>query len=164
MDHFYIIIGLFLFSISVGVFLPLLIVVFGQKDELRRVAVIVLALSMIGACAGLAGGMSRVGAVGTIIPAFLGLLGGLSIYLFGIDNSRGLIASIGAVALSLSLITSYTVASQFRNTGDDHREIRSICASAYKDWQLLSNETAFNRFRARLGTLCDASMNWQISD
>lgn len=157
------ILQIFGISVILGTIIPFFLSMAFQRDRILQILIVLLVLSIIGACAGLAGGMSRVGAVGSIIPAFLGVLGGLSIYLFGVDRSKGLIASFGAAALSLSLIISYTAGSQFRNIGDDHRDIRSICANAYTDWQLLSSEVAFDKFRERLGNLCDKSMSWRIA-
>lgn len=163
MNHVLTILSIFGISVIMGTLVPLIIVWFAQRDRVKEVSVILLVLAIVGACAGLSGGMSRVGAVGSIIPAFLGLLGGLSIYLFGVDRSKGLVASFGAAALSLSLIFAYTAGAQFRNIGDDHREIRSICAGAYTDPDLLSNTNAFKEFRDRLGGLCDRSMSWRIA-
>lgn len=163
MNHVASILYIFGISVAVGGIVPLLLIVLYQRSQLRELAIIVFVLAIVGACAGLAGGMSRVGAVGSIIPAFLGLLGGLSIYLFGLDRSKGLVASLGAAALSLALIVSYTAGSQFRNVGDDHRDIRSRCAEAYTDSKLLADDRAFTRFRERLGALCDRSMNWHVA-
>jgi hypothetical protein len=163
MNHVLDILLMFGASVCVGTIVPLLLAIAVQRERSFEITVILVVLSIVGACAGLAGGMSRVGAVGSIIPAFLGLLGGLSIYLFGVDRSKGLISSFGAAALSLSLIVSYTAGSQFRNIGDDHRDIRSICATAYTDWELLSNQVAFDKFRERLGELCDRSMSWNVA-
>lgn len=157
---------IFLFSLSVimGFVVPLVLALLLQKNSRKEIAIILIVLALIGACSGTAGGMSRVGAVGSIIPAFLGLLGGMSIYLFGVDRSKGLVASFGAASLSISLLVSYTLLSQYRNIGDDHRDIRSICAKAYTDHYLLSNEEAFKKFDERLGKLCNRSMKWHITE
>ncbi len=155
---------LFLAATTAGFIVPFGVAWLWQRQAVRELAVILLSLSLVGACAGMAGGMSRVGAVGSIIPAFLGLLGGLSVYLFGVDRTKGLIVSFGAVAMSLSLLLSYSFASNYRNIGDDHRDIRSRCAAAYTDQKLLSDAVAFAAFRKQLGTLCDASMYWEIAD
>ncbi|MCQ0093380.1 hypothetical protein [Roseovarius sp. M141] len=163
MNHIVDILKIFGASVLIGSLIPFVLSLAVQRDRKLEIGIILVVLSIVGSCAGLAGGMSRIGAVGSIIPAFLGLLGGLSIYLFGVDRSKGLIASFGTAALSLSLIISYTAGSQFRNIGDDHRDIRSICAAAYSDWELLSNGVAYDKFRERLGGLCDRSMSWHIA-
>jgi len=80
------VLGGFLLSTLVGVLVPFSMALAWQGGAaMKEAGAILLALALVGACAGTAGGMSRVGAVGSIVPAFLGLLGGLSIYLFGID-------------------------------------------------------------------------------
>lgn len=157
------IIAAFCVSTLLGFALPFLLAVAWQRGGRKEIAVILAALAVVGACAGTAGGMSRVGAVGSIIPAFLGLLGGLSIYLFGVDRSKGLISSFSAAAIAISLIVSYTVTSQFRNVGDDHRDIRAHCARAYTDAKLLSDAASFAKFRERMGQLCDKAMSWHVS-
>ncbi|MEE8056893.1 MAG: hypothetical protein V3T17_03515 [Pseudomonadales bacterium] len=163
MSHVYEISGYFLAASIVGFFAPFLISLLVQRENVKETGFILLVLAIIGACSGMAGGMSRVGAVGSIIPAFLGLLGGMSIYLFGLDRSKGLIASFGAASLSISLLVSYTLGSQYRNIGDDHRNIRDHCVKAYTNHDLLSDPNAFKIFRERLGTLCDSSMSWHIA-
>lgn len=154
---------MFLLSVAVGTFIPLVPAALMHRKRIHEIAIILVVLAIIGACAGLAGGMSRVGVVGSIIPAFLGLLGGFSIYLFGVDQTKGVIMSFGAAALSLALVVSYSTGAHTRNVSDDHRNIRSICAEAYTNWELLSNDLAFDRFRERLGKLCDKSMSWRIT-
>lgn len=153
----------FLASSAIGFAIPFALAAAWQRAAVKEVGVILMTLALIGACAGTAGGMSRVGAVGSIIPAFLGLLGGLSIYLFGVDRSKDLIASFGAAAISLSLVVSYTFGAKYRNIGDDHRDIRAVCAKAYTDHELLSNAMAFEKFNERLGELCRRSMNWHLA-
>lgn len=163
MSYVYELLKYSLLAISLGVIVPLTISLILRTEKRIEIGIILLSLAVIGTCAGLSGGMSRTGAVGSIIPAFLSLLGGLSLYLFGIDRSKGLIASLGAISLAISLFVSYMLGSQFRNVGDDHRNIREHCALAYTNDELLGNETAFSLFRERLGLLCDRSMSWSLS-
>jgi len=163
MNYELIVLTRFFTSSVIGFAVPFVIAAIWQRNAIKELAIILITLSAIGACAGIAGGMSRTGAVGSIIPAFLGLLGGLSIYLFGIDRSKGLIASFGASAVAISLIVAYTMGASYRNLGDDHRDIRTYCAKAYTDSKLLSDEAAFKRFTDRMGKLCNASMSWNIN-
>lgn len=155
----------FMVSTMIGFLVPLALIAIWQRPALKEASAILIALALVGASAGTAGGMSRTGAIGTIIPAFLGLLGGLSLYLFGIDRSKGLIASFGATAVSLALIVSFSLGAKQRSISEDHREIRSICAQAYVDERLLSNSAAYAEFRYRLGSpFCDDAVNWQITE
>ena len=162
-EFYFQIIGRFTIAAFVGVLIPLLVSCFVVKEEERRNTIVLLgALSLVGASAGIAGGMSRAAAVGDIVPAFLGLLGGVAIYLFGVDSSKGLVASFGATALSISLLVSYFLASELRNKSDDHREIRAICAKAYTNADLLGNQEAFKKFLEKMGNQCHKSMWWDI--
>lgn len=158
------IIILFFMSVFVTFFISFLLSLFVENSSMKRMAVLLIALALIGTCAGFSGGMSRASAVGDIIPAFLGVIGGLSLYLFGIDTSKGLTASVGASALALSLFVSYALSSQVRNIGDDHRDIRTICATAYSNANLLSNDVAFARFEERLKNQCKGSLSWWVAD
>ncbi|EER60551.1 hypothetical protein AcdelDRAFT_1888 [Acidovorax delafieldii 2AN] len=147
-----------------GFLIPFALIAVWQRSALKEAGAILIALALIGASAGTAGGMSRVGAIGSIVPAFLGLLGGLSLYLFGLDRSKGLIASFGAAAVSLALIVSYSLGAKQRNVAEDHRDIRSICAQAYTNQKLLSDPIAYAEFRRRLGEpFCNDAMNWWIT-
>lgn len=154
---------LFFLSAFVGFIVPFVISLFLQRTEWKKLASLLFALALVGACAGVAGGMSRSAAVGDIIPAFLGLLGAVAVYLFGVDQSRGVIASYGAVALSIALMFGYTNGAASRLIPEDHRDIRGICAKAYTDSELLGDDKAFERFQNRMGNLCIRSMNWHIT-
>ena len=152
------IIKLFLLATVIGFATSFSLAFKWQKSQLKEVAIILLVLAIIGACSGTAGGLSRVGAVGTIIPAFLGLLGGVAIYLFGSDRSKGLIASFGAVALSISLIISYISIAKIRTIEDERRNIKEHCLVAYTNPGILSSDIAFKRFTTHFSKPCAKSM------
>jgi hypothetical protein len=154
--------GYFFLSAGVGFILPFVVAILFQRESWKTVAPLLFALALVGACAGFAGGMSRAAAVGDVIPAFLGLLGAVGVYLFGVDQSRGIIASFGAASLSIALLIGYAAGSAYRAEPEDHREIREYCARAYTNADLLDSEVAFERFRERMGRLCDASMYWRV--
>lgn len=156
--------GYFFVAAAAGFFLPFIAVLTVQRENWRVIGLLLFALALVGACAGFSGGMSRAAAVGDVIPAFLGLLGAVGVYLFGVDQSRGIIASFGAASLSIALLVGYASGSQYRNTPEDHRDIRANCVRAYTDAKLLGNNEAFDRFRSQMGKLCDASMVWEITN
>ena len=164
MNYIYSIIEIFFLSALCGFIIPFFTSLVLHRNQYKTLACLVFALALVGACAGVAGGMSRSAAVGDIIPAFLGFLGVVAVYLFGIDQSRGVIASYGAVAISVALMIGYTAGSIKRATPEDHRKIRSICAEAYIDADLLRDDKAFERFRNKMGKWCDASMSWRITN
>lgn len=155
--------GYFFVAAAAGFVLPFAATFLFQRESWRVTGPLLFALALVGACAGFAGGMSRAAAVGDVIPAFLGLLGAVGVYLFGVDQSRGIIASFGAASLSIALLVGYASGSQYRNTPEEHRDIRAHCARAYTDADLLGNEAAFERFQTQMGRLCNASMFWSVT-
>jgi hypothetical protein len=128
------------------------------RKSARRDTILVIVLlfgvTAIGVCAGFAGGLSRTGAVGSIIPAMFTLLGGLTVYLFGVDSTRGAIASLTGACLAISLFFSYAVAAQLRNTGDELREERAFCVKAYSDGNILGKKDALDAFEMRFRRRC----------
>lgn len=154
---------IFFIGALAGFIPPFLLSVTMQRSVWKTMVPLLLALALVGASAGLAGGMSRSPAVGEIIPAVLSLLGGVAVYLFGVNQSKGLTASFGAAALAISLLLSYAAGSIFRATPEDHREVRGLCAAAYTNADLLKDEAAFTRFREKMGKWCDKAMNWRLT-
>lgn len=151
-------------SFAIGIVPPMFVAFFLQKDRSLETFVILAALCLVGASAGITGGYSREPAVGAIIPAFLGMLSGVVLYLFGVDRSRGLIASFATASLALSLIVSYMLASEERYFTEEFLDGRAICAKAYTDADLVGNEEAYKRFWNRYGKLCDATHGWELED
>jgi hypothetical protein len=123
------------------------------KDTIL-VIVLLFGVTVIGTCAGFSGGMSRTGVVGNIIPAMFTLLGGLAVYLFGVDTTRGATASLVAGCLAISLFISYAFASQLRNQGDEIREERAFCTKAYSDGNIMGKKEALDAFEVRFRKRC----------
>lgn len=163
MDYLFHIAILFAAAAALGGSVPTLISLFFDRNDWQTTVTLLGALALVGASAGIAGGMSRTGVVGDIVPAFLGLLGVIAVYLFGVDRSRGVVASLGAVALSLSLVTGYALASQYRNShSSDYREIRTICADAYTNPALISDPDALRAFEEKFKGYCPDVLKWQV--
>jgi hypothetical protein len=133
-----------------------------EKAEFGHILVLIMGMSLLGACAGFTGGLSRQAAVGAIVPALFGLLGGLVLYLFGVDRSRGAIASLLAGCLSVSLFLSYSVSAQIRNYDDELRDLRDHCISAYTDSDILSNSQALAAFETRFLPYCRSALDWNL--
>jgi hypothetical protein len=88
----------------------------------------------------------------------------VAIYLFGVETARGVAASVGAVALSVSLFLGYGMGSSYRHsTSSDHMDLRQHCAEAYTNADLLGNDAAFARFNEVLGPMCDYALGWEIN-
>ena len=76
-----------------------------SAKPLRASVALVFALSLIGIVTGQITGLSRSGAVGDVLPAVLGLLGGIMIYLIGEHGVRLQSAVIMAVVgLTINLV------------------------------------------------------------
>lgn len=92
------------------------------RSLLPAVGIIVISLSLTGVVAGYAGGISRVGVMGSLVPAVLSLLGGVVVYVFGIDQSRGQIASLATCALVAGFFLGYDYGAQKRAPLDAHAQ------------------------------------------
>lgn len=127
-----------------------------------RIITLLFGVAAIGACGGLSGGLSRVGVVGAIIPAMFTLLGGLAVYLFGVDNSKGAITSVTSACFAIALFASYATGSQLRNTGDELRDLRSHCVAVYTNDKILSNADSLKLVNEKLGKWCGAALVWNL--
>lgn len=163
--------GRFVLASALGVVLPLIIALILNRASDSKVhvpssylSIALVAISVVGATAGISGGMSRSAAVGDIIPAFLGVLGGVAIYIFGVKEQRGVLASLCSATLAIALLSGFVLAAQYRhNTSSDRSELRTICAEAYTNADLLGNDKAFDRFRESLVSEdCDTVLHWTL--
>lgn len=88
------------------------------------VAMLLFCLGLVGAAAGFSGGFSRSAVVGDIIPAILGLIGGVVLYIFGVAQNKTLLPAFGVVSLICALIVGYSTGANFR--GQTERRDASI--------------------------------------
>ena len=112
----------------------------------------VVAISTIGAIAGYTGGLSRVGAVGDIVPAALGLLGGVSLYLFGAKENPSAWVPISAAAFSLALVGGFSIGSENRIPAERKEFWRDACVSLFMSSDTMSKDAfqiASNAFGER---------------
>lgn len=128
---------------------------FTKPDERTNIYILVFGLATLGAVSGVAGGSSRVGVVGDIIPAALGLAGGVSAYLFGVDRSKGLIASVCAAAFALSLGFGYATGAGNRAVTDSKSANLEFCRKIYSDPKIWGDDRAFCRVATTLGEQCN---------
>jgi len=141
-----------------------------KLGDLINIIIILFALALLGACAGFAGGMSRASAVGDVIPAMFALLGGVSLYIFGLNMSRGIIASVSSACLALSLFLAYSFGSQLRHKGDEYRDLRNWCMTVYTEPDILTDPAALARFNTDLmaqvgfGDFCKSVLRWDLPD
>jgi hypothetical protein len=130
------------------------VVGFVPKNERMPLLCLLLGISAIAATAGVTGGLSRDGAVGEVIAAALGLLGGVVVYVFGVDRSKGMIASICAFTFSLTLVVAYFEAAARRGAPESYAFWRERCIDKYIDKDVLGDDTAFVVMDQSIGELC----------
>lgn len=131
-----------------------------DREKLREGTIILGGICIVGATAGVLGGLSRVGVVGTVIPAFLSLIGSVSIYFFGLDRARGLLVSFGATGLSISLFFAYLLGSIERNESQKIRDIQSFCLDSYSNPNLLGSDGKLEQFERFFGAECRRQVLW----
>lgn len=133
---------------------------FTSKGERKSLFVLIFGLATLGAVAGVAGGTSRVGVVGDIIPAALALTGGVATYLFGVDPSKGLVASLCAAAFALALGLGYATGAGTRGITDNKAANLEFCRALYLNADIWGDDRAFCRVTSIFGEQC----NWLIAD
>ncbi|WP_102959551.1 hypothetical protein [Mangrovicella endophytica] len=111
-------------------------------------------LAALATTAGMTGGLSRVGVVGNIISATLGLMGGLAAYLFASDRSKGSIVSICAAVFSLALFASYFDAAGRRAKPERYAYWRGECMRIYTDEKLLTQPLTSMVADRSFGDIC----------
>lgn len=140
--------------VAAGVVLALSFFLVRPEDR-TRVAVLVLGVAVIGAVAGFAGGTSRTGVVGEVIPAALALLGGgLAVYLFGVDLSKGTLASVCAGAFALALGLGYTMGAGTRGPSERYATWTEACRDVFMAHETLASDPATNRAIRFFGEPC----------
>lgn len=130
------------------------------RDERKSLLVLIFGLATLGAVAGIAGGSSRVGVVGDVIPAALALVGGVAAYLFGVDRTKGLVASFCAAAFALSLGIGYATGSGNRSVTENKAENLAFCRALYQQPDIWNDDRAFCRVATIFGDQC----NWFIAE
>ena len=116
----------------------------------------VFALALLGVVTGMMTGMSRDPAVGTVLPAVLSLVAGLSLYLLGVQpaNTRHIAACV--IALALCLLIGSFWGSELRQIAVDEEEaaveardaFRSSAEARVHDADV---ELFIRQYRARIG-------------
>lgn len=133
--------------------------IFLKREQYAAVMLVFLGLSAIGATAGITGGLSRDGAVGDIMSAALGLLGGVVVWLFAADQSKGAIVSACAFVFSLSLFVGYFEAAARRASPESYLFWRAACVEKYTSKELLNDAKAYLIMDTSIGQLCGQIFN-----
>jgi hypothetical protein len=100
-----------------------------DKTERLRVSAVLAATSSLGVVMGFTSGMSRDPVVDAVAPAFIGLVGGLSVYVFSLEKKGSITVGMGVAVMILSLLVGIVWGATQRN----FVEKRQICFEAAVD-------------------------------
>ena len=124
------------------------------RENLLPLFVMMTGVAVLGSVSGWNGGQSRDGVVGDIIPAALGLLGAVAVYLFGTKPKSGLVASFCAAAFALALGAGYSAGAAKRGPLDAETRGLALCTSVFTDPKVLGTDDAFFRAVSLFGKTC----------
>lgn len=124
------------------------------KEDWRTLLGLIAGLAMLGCISGYLGGLARESTVGQVIPAALALAGGAAAYLFGTDRSKGLIASICALALGLSLFLGFVTSAVKRGKVEAFQAHVSFCRDLFGNADMMTDDEAFVRVISLHGESC----------
>jgi len=97
----------------------------------------IIAISLVGSTAGFSGGMSRVGVVGEIVPAALSLIGGLSLYLFGVKEVKTLFLPISVSVFAVTLVVGFSAGANNREKRQTFELIQKHCLELFMAHDLM---------------------------
>jgi len=105
-----------------------------------KMTILLLSLSILGGVSGYSGGMSRTGVVGDIIPAVLGLLGGISVYLFGVQNNPNIVTPLAVIVFAVSLVAGFSLGTQDREKRETFSGIQKACISLFMSHNVMDEK------------------------
>lgn len=120
----------------------------------RYIVMLVFAMSLLGTTVGITGGWSREGVVGDVIPAVLGVIGGLSVYLYGNQKSKALVVLPSVVAFTMTIYIGYFIGAEIRNPIERAKAYRDMCFATLSDSKILSSRESYCRFLTGAGEDC----------
>ena len=97
-----------------------------DRTERLRLSAVLAATASLGVVMGFTTGMSRDPVVDAVAPAFIGLVGGLSVYVFSLEKQGSIIVGTGVTVMILSLLVGLAWGATQRN----FVEKRQICFEA----------------------------------
>lgn len=122
-----------------------------RYSERIGASLVVITFAVIGAFIGEVSGLSRTPVAGTVIPAILTLIGGVSLYLFSVNKADVLIVNVSVIIFVLSCLVSYNKAAMVRSIGDDVE----FCLTKYYEVSKTGNTTAMTLFEGKFGEYCN---------
>ncbi len=113
-------------------------------------ALSVLTAAFIGCVVGSLGGLSRVGVVGSLVPAALTLVGGFAVYIFGQKRPESIAVLLAVLAFTAGLFLHYDRSSRLRAKVD----AIDACKAAYANPAALGSPVAWQNLNTVFATHC----------
>lgn len=126
--------------------------------DYRHALLTFLALSMLGASAGMIGGLSRIGVAGQVVPAAFTLVGVVGLYLFAVKTGESGPVALAVVALTSSMFIGYIDGSLLRSGPDRIAYWRNTCVSIYSGESSLPDPAMG---KAIFGPICGSVLGYE---
>ena len=126
-----------------------------EERSATVLAAMILTVTLLGCMTGYAGGNSRTGVVGDIIPAVLTFFGGLVVYLFGVKSKMSLLTPFLVSAFVVSLFIGYGMGAKKRQLFEIKEARREVCIEVFSDPQIIGNELALQTAVTLFGKRCE---------
>lgn len=146
-----------LVSVAISLLIWILALLTLRDSEERTSAVLaamILTVTLLGCMTGYAGGNSRTGVVGDIIPAVLTFFGGLVVYLFGIKSKMSPLTPFLVSAFVVSLFIGYGMGAKKRQLYEIREARKEVCIEVFSDSQVIGNELALQTAVTLFGKRC----------
>jgi hypothetical protein len=134
-----------------------------HRPESRTEAItafwMILSVALLGGLTGYAGGNSREGVVGEVIPAVLAFLSGAVLYFFGLEKQPAKITPFLLGAFVVVLFLGFGMGAKKRQLFDDGRarDDRRLqtCIAVFSNADVLASDTAVGHAVNLFGERCD---------
>lgn len=125
--------------------------------------VMVLCIVSLGAFTGYAGGNSRSGVVGDVLPAVLAFISGGALYYLGLEKLKSAVAPIILTCFVFSLIFGFALGAKKRSLSEAkllQTERRfSTCVSVFGDADVLGSSVALENAKEIFGRKCSEDLD-----
>lgn len=130
-----------------------------EEKSTTTVALMICTVTLLGCMTGYAGGNSRVGVVGDIIPAVLTFFGGLVVYIFGVKSKMSVLTPFLVSAFVIALFIGYGMGAKKRHLFEIREARKQVCIEVFSDPELIGNEIALDTAITLFGKRCSKVVN-----
>ena len=135
----------------------------GEADERVTALAMIFAVALLGGMTGYAGGNSREGVVGDVIPAVLTFLSGAVLYFFGLKRQAAPITPFLLSAFVVVLFIGYGMGAKKRQLFDDSRARTErqlqTCLDVFSNADVLGSDKAVQNAALLFGDNCAKIVN-----